>query len=70
MPLYEFQCTDCKDEFEELVRSPAAVAEVECPRCGGAHVKRKVSLFASKASSGSLSLGPAPAASSCSTGGT
>ena len=67
MPLFEFQCTDCKDEFEELVRSSAAVAEVKCPHCGGQHVKRKMSLFASKVSGG-MSLGPAPA-SSCSTGG-
>ncbi len=69
MPLYEFQCTDCKDEFEELVRSSAAAAEVKCPRCGGQHVRRKVSLFASK-SSGGASFAAAPAASSCSTGGT
>ena len=39
MPLYEFQCTDCKDDFEELVRSSAAVAEVKCPHCGGEHVQ-------------------------------
>ncbi len=69
MPLYEFQCTDCKDDFEELVRSSAAVAEVKCPHCGGQHVNRKVSLFASKAGGGP-SLGPVPASSSCSTGGT
>lgn len=68
MPLYEFQCADCKDEFEELVRSSAAVAEVKCPHCGGQHVKRKVSLFAAKAGGSSLSLSPAPA-SPCSTGG-
>lgn len=70
MPLYEFQCTDCKDEFEELVRSSAAVAEVKCPHCGGEHVKRKMSLFASKVSGGGASFAPAPAASSCSPGGT
>ena len=69
MPLYEFQCTDCKDEFEELVRSSAAVADVKCPRCGGEHVRRKVSIFASKVSGG-ISFASAPAASSCSTGGT
>ena len=68
MPLYEFQCTDCKDEFEELVRSSMAVVEVKCPRCGGEHVKRKLSLFASKGGGGS-SFGAAPAAASCSTGG-
>ena len=69
MPLFEFQCTDCKDEFEELVRSSAAVTEVKCPHCGSQQVKRKLSLFASKVSGGG-SLAPAPAASSCSTGGT
>ena len=69
MPLYEFQCTDCKDEFEELVRSSAAIAEVSCPECGSQHVRRKVSLFASKVSAGG-SFSAAPAASSCSTGGT
>lgn len=68
MPLYEFQCTDCKDEFEELVRSSAAVAEVKCPRCGGQRVRRKVSLFASKG--GSTPSFAAAAASSCSPGGT
>lgn len=70
MPLYEFQCADCQDEFEELVRSSAAVAEVKCPRCDGQHIRRKVSLFASK-SSGSNSFAAAPAGASCSpTGGT
>jgi putative FmdB family regulatory protein len=70
MPLYEFQCTDCKDEFEELVRSSTAIDEVTCPQCGGQKVKRKVSMFASKASGPSLSFGGVPAGSSCSTGGT
>lgn len=70
MPLYEFQCIDCKDDFEELVRSPAAIAEVKCPACGGQQIKRKVSLFASKVSAGGPGFGPAPAASSCSTGST
>lgn len=69
MPLFEFQCTDCKDEFEELVRSSAAVAEVKCPQCGSEHVKRKLSVFASKVSGGG-GFAAAPAASSCSTGGT
>ncbi len=67
MPLYEFQCIDCQDEFEELVRSSGAVAEVKCPECGSQHVRRKVSLFASKVSGGGLA---APAAASCAPSGT
>ncbi len=63
MPLYEFQCSECDRSFEELVRTPAAVTEVKCPRCGSVHVRRKVSIFASK------SAASAPAASSCAPGG-
>ena len=70
MPLYEFQCADCQDDFEELVRSNAAVAEVKCPQCGSQQVRRKLSVFASKVSGGGGSYSAAPAASSCSTGGT
>ena len=59
MPLYEFRCTDCDDEFEELVRSSAAIVEVKCPECGSAHIHRKVSLFASKATGGGVALSSA-----------
>ena len=69
MPLFEFQCTDCNDDFEELLRSSASVSEVKCPHCGSQHVKRKLSVFASKVSGGG-GLVSASAASSCSTGGT
>jgi putative FmdB family regulatory protein len=69
MPLYEFQCADCQDDFEELVRSSSAIGEVKCPQCGSAHVLRKISVFASK-SSGGGSFAAASAASSCAPGGT
>ncbi len=68
MPLYEFQCNECETAFEELVRSPAAVADVKCPACGGEQVRRKVSTFASKVSSGGASY--SPSAGSCAPGGT
>ncbi|HEV3399585.1 MAG TPA: zinc ribbon domain-containing protein [Actinomycetes bacterium] len=33
MPLYEYRCTDCGEEFEALV--PAGRADAEpCPDCG------------------------------------
>lgn len=48
MPLYEFNCARCGEEFEELVLSykPDAVAQVACPTCGSHQVKKKVSAFA------------------------
>ena len=59
MPLYEFQCTECDRSFEELVRTSTASADVKCPGCGSEHVRRKVSLFASKVSAGGSAIVPA-----------
>jgi putative FmdB family regulatory protein len=59
MPLYEFQCTECDRAFEELVRTSTAIAEVKCPECGGDHVRRKVSTFASKVSGSGGAIAPA-----------
>ena len=54
MPIYEFHCTKCDSEFEELVRSskPEALAEVACPECGSHKIAKKVSTFASSVSGG------------------
>jgi putative FmdB family regulatory protein len=67
MPLYEFQCAECDREFEELVRASTAIAEVRCPECGGDHVRRKVSLFASKVTGGGATATASAAA--CAPGG-
>ena len=70
MPLFEFECTECTQPFEELVRSSNGVDDVICPQCGSPHVRKKISTFASKiAGSGSYSLNAGPAAS-CNTGST
>jgi putative FmdB family regulatory protein len=45
MPIYEYRCQACGEEFEKLVRSSADADEVECPRCHQVHVKRLLSLF-------------------------
>lgn len=67
MPLYEFECPKCHEEFEELVRNPQATKEVACPTCGSTKVKRKLSAFASKISGGQTLSASAPA---CAPGGT
>jgi putative FmdB family regulatory protein len=43
MPLYDFRCRSCGDEFERLVRKEEAV---ECPSCRGQDVERLLSTFA------------------------
>jgi putative FmdB family regulatory protein len=65
MPMYEYQCSYCGEEFEELVSNSTPDHEVECPECereGGA--QRKLSTFATSGSGGLGSLGsPAPVSS-------
>ena len=69
MPIFEFICTDCNEPFEELVRSANAVDEVECPSCGGVHIKKMISTFASKVA-GTSSSSYSSSASSCAPSGT
>jgi len=40
MPIYEFQCTKCREVFEETV--PVGQRTHKCPHCGG-KAKKKIS---------------------------
>ncbi|MBI3015990.1 MAG: zinc ribbon domain-containing protein [Candidatus Tectomicrobia bacterium] len=44
MPIYEFHCPACENDFETLVMNSRAT--VSCPRCGGHDLERKLSVFA------------------------
>ena len=46
MPIYEYACPDCQEEFEQLVRSAEAAATTECPSCGSRRVERRMSVVA------------------------
>lgn len=61
MPLYEYACRKCSQDFEELVFGRDE--EVCCPACGSAKVKRKLSAFAVH---GKRADGSSISASSCS----
>ncbi|HON37833.1 MAG: FmdB family zinc ribbon protein [Desulfomonilia bacterium] len=55
MPIYEYQCKDCGEEFERLMPI-SAQNPPECPKCGGGNVKKKISRPASgKSNCGSCS---------------
>ncbi|WP_291323290.1 zinc ribbon domain-containing protein [Desulfonatronospira sp.] len=41
MPLYEFLCSDCGQEFEELVFKAAET--VNCPGCSSANARKLIS---------------------------
>jgi putative FmdB family regulatory protein len=42
MPIYEFKCAACGNEFEELVLSCADPA-ITCPACKGPDVRKLIS---------------------------
>lgn len=59
MPIYEYQCLDCHQEFEKLVRASGPVPV--CPQCGSATLQKKLSTFAAvTAGGGSQAPMPAP----------
>jgi putative FmdB family regulatory protein len=43
MPIYEYQCPECKGRFQKLVRGFSDPPGLACPRCGNAQVQRAVS---------------------------
>lgn len=47
MPIYEYRCESCEEEFEDLVRMSTPDEEIECPSCGAHRAKRLLSLTSS-----------------------
>jgi putative FmdB family regulatory protein len=43
MPLFDYVCRDCDNEFEALVQGERAVT---CPECQGTELERKLPAFA------------------------
>ena len=41
MPIYDYQCSDCGNTFEMLVKREAAPA---CPKCGSSHLEKLLSI--------------------------
>lgn len=46
MPIYEYECHDCRRRVSLLVLRPSAAASPTCPRCGGSALSRLMSRFA------------------------
>ncbi|RII01122.1 zinc ribbon domain-containing protein [candidate division NPL-UPA2 bacterium Unc8] len=64
MPIYEFQCSDCKERLEAFFHSFNGSRKVPCPSCGKEKMERVPSLFGFR--SGSVAVGPS-GSSNCST---
>lgn len=66
MPIYEYRCSECGQEFEKWLRSMSTQDNVCCPSCGSQRVNKAVSIFGR----GGASLGGTVSDSSCApTGG-
>jgi putative FmdB family regulatory protein len=46
MPIYEYDCRDCRRVVSVLVLRPSAMEPPRCPRCHGAALTRLMSRFA------------------------
>ncbi len=53
MPIYEYQCEDCKNEIELLVRGDETP---ECSSCGSANLSKKFSVPAAHSGNSASSL--------------
>lgn len=60
MPIYEYHCTDCGDDFERFIRSMFSKETIICPECGSDHVSKAFSVFGT-ASGGSRAVSSAAA---------
>ena len=58
MPLYEFHCKKCGKDSEILVPT-TKWAGTKCPKCGSPQLTKKLSVFATSASSGGTDAFPA-----------
>ena len=65
MPLYEYHCNTCGENFEKMVRFSEQELAPECPECHSRDTRKRISLFASRGFSSSSPSSGAPG-SSCS----
>ena len=65
MPIYEFRCCNCCEEFETLVFN--SNEKITCPKCDGDKVERLMSGFAHKSEGGKM-VSSSSGCSSCSGG--
>jgi putative FmdB family regulatory protein len=62
MPIYEYACRTCGNEFETLVRSGVAP---DCPSCRSTDLAKKLSVFATAQSAPDAFAGAVHPCASC-----
>ncbi len=64
MPIYEYKCNVCKNQFEVLVTSSASTEDIACTKCKSPDIKKTISASSYRLNTGSSI--PAGALSGCS----
>ena len=65
MPIYEYKCNKCGENFEKLVFSSDDEREFICDSCGEKKLSRTVSSFSKGPSSSGAGLGSISESNSC-----
>ena len=60
MPIYEYACKSCGNEFETLVRASDTPS---CSQCSSTDLEKKLSVFATQASGSAQAAAPGPCGS-------
>jgi putative FmdB family regulatory protein len=68
MPIYEYVCEECHEEFDLLRPMKEADAPAACRSCGGQRTKRKLSLFNAQSGGKAVSGTNTPSCSGCAGG--
>ena len=63
MPIFEYKCDDCGEEFEEIVLG-SGEAEIPCPKCKSVNTAKLMSRCRHKSGGAAPDLGMAPEAPS------
>ncbi len=66
MPIYEYRCMECEEEFETLVLGSAE--DIKCPKCSSPNLKRLMSACGFKSDGEFTSSSGPSACASCSGG--
>jgi putative FmdB family regulatory protein len=68
MPLYEYRCRDCGNQFEILQRLGEGAAGLTCTGCGAAALDKQFSTFATTAGGGDAGMAAGCEAPDCGAG--
>ncbi|MCL4245943.1 MAG: zinc ribbon domain-containing protein [Candidatus Dadabacteria bacterium] len=63
MPIYEYRCLDCDEEFEALLLNKDD--EVSCSSCHGSNIEKQFSSFGVKSQSEAQTPSPSAGGSGC-----